>query len=401
MLRSLKIAVVIGLATAAAVAAAAEKPAGQAQVGFLGKFLYSHSKRNSDTLWPGRDSFSTSLIGFRLDGLLTAHVGYHAELTASFDQDNGGGGFAGPANPGEIGTMGVRRISLVFDDIIPYTRVELGTFIPPLGNYIARDLHDLDLISFPLMYAARNLDAGRFGNRPAARDFSPWQQAGVNFDVQLPLMLRVNLGLWDGMMQNAPANSDVNLAKAVSAVLTFTPVEELSLAIAVWNEQYTAAYPGLARGAKRNLTMFYFYGAYKTDLLEITADFCQGNIPTGQLDRANAFASLPFEGYQVTVGYWIRPEFEALVRYEKYDPNSLDSVQVPQSRYDASQWLTLGVNYLLSPRLELSVNYIFKTELAQTIARGEPGQDPNRPGYNPKYSAQRNNLLLFQFMIWQ
>jgi hypothetical protein len=374
---------------------------GAIRLNAVAKFIYGYSARDEQTRAPGRESFATTLIDAGVSGELGDKVNYRIELSSSFNPDTGAGSFNGISSPNEMGAVGVRQVSMVFHDLIPWTRVEVGTFIPPLSNYMPRPVSDLDLIQYPLINNASRMNTGIYGNRPAARDFSMWQQAGFNLTIQPPYMIRLDLGCWDGFMPGGNANQNPNIAKATSIVATFVPSDTLSLSMAFWGEDFQQAYPGLAKGAKRSLVMWFFNGSYKTDVLEVTADFAQGMIANFQFDKSGDFQDLNWEGWQVTAGYWILPRLEILARYEYLNPNAKDSVKIPASRYDESRWTTLGLNWRLLDQAEVSLNYVFKDELTLDVHRGESGADPLLPGYNPKFSGQNNDLLLVQVQLWQ
>lgn len=394
------LAAVVAIVMAGSVRAQTDPGAHQTRI--YAKFLYGYTDQDQETRTPGREDFTTSLIDAKIEGLVSEHLNYMIEFSSSYNPERRIGGFNGPGSPNEVGTIGVRRVSMTYHDLVPWLRITAGTFIPPLGNYQAREVNDLDLIQYPLMYNARGMLTGLYGNHPMTRDLATWQQAGINADIQFPYMLKMQFGYWDGTRATGQANVNPDLGKASSFILTFQPRPPLVLTLGVWNERFQQAYPGLAKGAKRNLTMWYLYGSYTTEVLEITVDYGQGNIPDGQVDNTgDTFAALTFEGYQVTVGYWISPKFEVLARYERFDPNSIDSVRVSASRYDASRWITFGLNYRLNEQAELSLNYIAKTELAQAVDNGDGTQDPLLNLNNPKYASQLNNLFLLQFQVWQ
>ncbi|HUT55761.1 MAG TPA: porin [bacterium] len=382
-------------------AAEVETPSGAIQLSTAAKFVYGYSPRNQDTRTPAREDFTTALLDVGVAGSLGKNLSYRIELASSWNQDMKTGSLNGKSNPNELGTAGVRQVSIVFHDLVPWTRIEAGTFMPPISNYMPRPVWDLDLIQYPLMNNASRMNTGIFGNRPAARDLSQWQQAGFNLTFQPPYMIRLDLGVWNGTMPGGNANFNPDLGMARSIVATFEPADTLSLSLAWWGERFLQAYPGIAKGARRDLNMWFLYGAYKTDILEITADYAQGMIPQFQLDKSGDFQDLNWEGWQVTAGYWILPRLEILARYEYINPNAKDSVQIPASLYDQSTWITLGANWRLSDQAEVSVNYVIKNEEGIDVNKGKFGEDPLLPGYNPKYSVQNNDLLLIQAQVWQ
>ncbi len=374
---------------------------GSIQAGLNLKWLYGYSERDSETLHPGREQFSTKLVDLTLDGHLGDKLAYRIELAGSWDQDTGTGGVGMISGPNSTGTFGVRQAYFVFADIIPWTLVTMGTFIPEINNYSHREPENLDMIQYPLMYDAVNMDTGMFGNRPAARDLSVWQQAGVNFNINMPYMVEADLGFYNGIMPTRFGNQDANVAKAASFDLTFRPIPTLAISMAYWGEEFQKDFPPpLALTAKRQLAMWTVYASYLTDLLEVTADYSRASVPDGQLEQTGDYAELGWEGYQITAGYWLTPRFQMLGRYERFDPNVQDSVKIPDSRYDSSSWFTLGANYRLTDNTEVSANYVWKWEEAHSISHDVAGQDPNLPGYGPKYSAQENDLLLIQVQSW-
>lgn len=400
------IAVMIGVAAlwaGPAVAQEAVAASGRIELGLGVKWVWGFSFRDKDTAWPGQDEFTTSLVDFRMRGLISDQMSYDIELAASYNPDRNLGGFVGASNPGEIGTAGVRQAYITFLDPLPYTTVKIGTFIPPLGNYMARSVFELDLINYPLVNNASRMGLDLFAesNHPPDRDFSMWQQTGFWLRVSSPYFVSMDFGMFNGMMPNMNANEDLDLAKATSVAFTFSPQPAWALSVAGWFEEFQMAYPGLASGAKRNLTIWWLSGYYQDANFKLNADYAQGVIPRFQFDNYGEFTDLTFEAWQITAGYRLRPDLELLVRYDQIDPNTVDSVQVTQSRYDKSEWFTLGVNYLLSERLEIAVNYIIKREEGLDIKAGEPGRDPELPDYNPKYSAQNNDQLLVQIKVWQ
>lgn len=379
----------------------ATTPVGSIQLGGAVKFVYGYSEADSGSLSPGREDFTTTLVDIRLDGMLTENVRYGMEFSSSWNRDSFTGLLAGAGNPNEFGVLGVRELFISFEGLIPMTDVKIGTFSPPISNYMPRAVEDLDLIHYPLMNNAVFENTGLFGNRPAARDSSSWQQTGINLTFQAPYMVRFDVGFWNGMMPVRLANAEQNLAKASSIVVTFEPDPAISISLAGWNEEFQQAYPGIATGAKRNLSIWYLYGSYHTGALEITADYSVGNIPDMQIALNGSFKELSWEAWQVTVGFWIVPKLELLARYEHIDPNSINDSNVPASKYDASKWATLGINYRLNDQSEVSVNYIWKNEEAWNADENSIGKDPNLAGYNPKYSGQNNDVFLIQVQAWQ
>jgi hypothetical protein len=369
-----------------------------AQLSGVVKLLYTNSCRDEQTRSEGRDAFALSLVDLRLSGRVGEHVDFRIEAASSWNPDHGDGSLGRFAGPDETGWAGIRQASIAIEGIIPWTRVELGTFIPPLTNYMARPVENLDLIQYPLINNAVYMDTGW---NHARADLSPWQQTGVNFTIKAPYMVQVDLGLWNGMMPNHVTQPDPSLAKATSIALTFKPVTPLSLSFAMWGERFEQDIPGLSSGAKRNLNIFYFYGSYITDTIEVTADFAQGSVPGNIIMASGSKVDWRWEGMQVMVGYWFRPYFEALVRYETFDPNTLDTVKIPASRFDRVQWLTIGGNFRINEQAEVSLNYVFKWENAKMIDKGDRGKDPLLPDYDPKFSAQNNDLLLLQVQLWQ
>jgi hypothetical protein len=409
-------------------------PTGNLGVGMAAKFMYGWSEKGKDTMWPGRDEFNTTLVVLKLRGMLTDNIDYHLELAASWNPEINIGGLSGWSSPGEIqgSAVGVRQASIVFHDLIPWTRVEIGTFIPPLTNYMARSVNNLDLIMYPLLNNGKMMDPWpwgvapwKTGNRPIARDFSPWQQTGMNLTFQTPYMLKIDIGCWNGMMNTRTNNTNANddIATATSVVLTFQPDPHLSLAAAYWGEQFDLTYPMIDNGsliptptwtqeASRKMNVWYLYAAYLTDTLEVTADYAQGTIPkyllqyrgtplSGGPGYSNTFYDLRWEAWQLTVGYWFRPNLELLTRYEQLDPNTIGTQKIPGSAYDKQTWFTMGLNYRLFERAEISLNYIIKREQGNNVSRGDGGKDPSLLPYNPKYGVQDNDLLLLQFQIWQ
>lgn len=376
---------------------------GALEINGYAKFVYAFSFRDDDSMWEGRDEFTTSFAGIRLHGVLSDQLDYNIEIAASYNPERNQGGLAGFPNPGEIGAIGVREAYLTFTDTIPWTTVTVGTFIPPFTNYMPRPVNSLDLIQYPLLNNASRMNPDLFAddNRPPARDLSTWQQTGFNLCVETPYMVKLDFGMYNGMMPNQLANGDENVAEATNVVMTFEPDDRLSLSMAYWGEESQQEYPGVAKGAKRNLTAWYLYGSYVTSNLELYADYAQAQIPRMQMDTAGEFTDLSWESWQVTVGYWILNDVSLWARYEEIDPNLVDRVQVPQSRYDDGRWTTVGVNWRILENLELSGNYVHKEEEGRYIDEGDPGQDPTMPLYDAKYSAQRNDLFLLQVQVWQ
>ncbi|MFO8057942.1 MAG: porin [bacterium] len=376
---------------------------GALEMGGYAKFVYAFSVKDEDTMWEGRDEFYTSLVGLRLHGVLSEHLSYNLEIAAGYNPERDQGGLAGFPNPGEVGTIGVREAYFTVSNAIPWTTVKAGTFIPPVTNYMPRPVTSLDLIQYPLLNNASRMTPDLFAkdNRPPARDLSTWQQTGFNLSIEPPYLVKLDLGMYNGMMPDGQANGDRNVAEAVNAVMTFEPDDRLSVSMAYWGEEFQMEYPGYASGAKRNLTIWYLYGSYTTSNLEVYADYAQAQIPRMQLDNTGEFTDLSWESWQITAGYRILNNVSLWARYEEIDPNLADRVQVPQSRYDDSKWTTIGVNWRLFENVELSGNYVHKEEEARDIDEGEPGQDPTLPLYDPKYSAQKNDLFLLQLQVWQ
>jgi hypothetical protein len=371
-----------------------ETPSGTIQLNAAAKFLYGYTRRDDGTRTPGREDFTTSLLDVEASGALGKNLSYRIELASSWDPDTKSGSLGGPSNPNDLGSAGVRQASIVLHDLVPWTTIEVGTFIPPISNYGPRAVWDLDLIQYPLLNNATGMNTGIYGHRPVARDLGVWQQAGANVRVQLPYMIRFDFGVWNGMMPGNMGNVNPDLGMARSVVAAFQPTDALSLSMAWWGERFLQAYPGIAHGARRNMDLWFFSGAYQTDILEVTADFAQGIIPEYQLDQSDAFQDLNWESWQITAGYWVLPRLEILARYEYINPNAKDSVQIPESLYDRSTWTTLGANWRLSDHTEAAINYVFKNEEGIDVNKG-------KAGYNPKYSAQKNDLLLIQVQAWQ
>ncbi len=378
---------------------------GALEIGGYAKFVYALSFRDDDSRWEGRDEFTTSMVGVRLHGILSESMDYNVEIAASYNPERNQGGLAGFPNPGEIGAVGLREAYVTFDlqEVVPWTTVRLGTFIPPLTNYMPRPVNNLDLVQYPLLNNASrmNPDLLNNDNRLPARDMSTWQQTGFNIAVETPYMVQLDFGMYNGMMPNQQANLDENVAEATNIVMTFEPDDRISVSMAYWGEEFQQDYPGFATGAKRNLTAWYLYGSYVTSNLEVYADYSQAQIPRMQLDTSNEFNDLSWESWQITIGYWILNDVSLWARYEEIDPNLSDRVQVPASRYDDSRWTTLGVNWNITENMELSANYVHKEEEGRFIDEGDGSQDPASPLYDTKYSAQRNDLFLFQVQVWQ
>jgi hypothetical protein len=421
-------------------------PVGNLGVGLALKTMYSWSAKDNKTMWPGRDEFTSTMVDLNIRGRLSDNIDFRVELAASWNPDANIGGFNGFSNPGEVGTVGVRQASITFHDLIPWTTIEVGTFIPPLTNYGPRAVTNLDLIMYPLLNNGRMMDtwaytprtpfpaslipasraAASFSdpspwamvNRPILHDFSPWQQAGFNITVQTPYMLRIDFGMWNGMMKNHNANVNDDDATATSVKITFQPDPTLTFSAGYWGEQFDLTYQlinvnGLTtytynQGGSRKLDIWYLSGAYLTDTLEITADYAQGGIPDYTLEYrgvdpnlTNTFYDLRFESWQVTAGYWFLPQLELLFRYEQIDPNTIDTIAVAGSCYDRQTWFTMGLNYRIIDRAEVSINYVIKTEQGREIEKDEVPRDPTLLPYNPKYTAQKNDLLMLQVMVWQ
>ncbi len=375
--------------------------AGKIQLGAAVKWLWGYSQRDSETAWPGRDDFTTSLVDVTLDGVLADNLSYNVELAATYSSETQAGGLAGRPNPGEVGTIGVRQVSMTFSKIVPWTDVKLGTFIPNITNYMPRRVNDMDLIQYPLLNNGSRMTTALFGNMPVARDLSTWQNAGVNITVTPPYMVQLDVGFWNGIMPGGMAQNDQNVANATSVIFTFSPNDELSVSAAYWGEDYDQGYPSTGDVELRTLTLWYMYGSYSANNLEVTADYATGIIADGQLDVNGEYADVGWYGWQVTVGYWLMPELELLARYEELDPDSKDGPTVPTSLNDKANWLTLGANWRFAQGAELSLNYVFKQEDANDISVGSPAADPSAPGYNPQFAAQDNDLLLIQVQVWQ
>jgi len=384
-------------------AAEVETPSGKATIGAVAKWMWGWSYKDEDTLNDGRDEYSTVLADITLDAQLTDKISFMIEIASSWNQDMATGSLGTFSGPDETGTTGVRQASITLDRMVPWTTIEIGTFIPPITNYMDRPVHDLDLILYPLIIDASNMDTGMYGNRPAARDFGLWQQTGVNFHIEAPYLVKIDLGLWDGTMPDSLGNEEQNLATATSVVFTFDPTKDLSISLAFWGEEFQpeGSLPGIADGAKRNLTTWFAYASYETDLLELNVDYAQALIPEAIEDTSGELQQLEWEAWQFTAGYWVVPSVQIIGRYESINPNMQDDTQIPSSRYDESTWFTLGANWAVTEHALVSANYIWKWENGRMIDEGDPGQDPTLPGYDPKYSAQNNDLLLVQVQVYQ
>jgi hypothetical protein len=370
-------------------------PRGVIQLGAAGKWMYSYTDEDSHTLTTGNEEFTTSMLELRIEGLVTDNISYDVELIATLDPETGNGGLAGNSSPGESGVMGVRQASISFKDIIPNATVKLGTFTPSLSNYMDREVNNLDLIYYPLLNNATRMNTGGYGNRPAARDLGIWQESGASITVAMPYMVEFELGVYNGTQPGNQANMNENVAMASSVKATFTPFEKFSASLGYFGEEFNQAFPGHAQGAKRQLTMWFLYCSYSTDVLEVTVDYASAIVPRGQLDRNDEFQNLAWEGWQVTLGYWVLPDLEILTRYEQIDPNTANRLAIPSSKYDESAWTTLGMNYRLNSNAEVSLNYIFKDET------GADEVDNDNPGADIKESAQDNDTLLIQVQFWQ
>lgn len=377
--------------------------AGSAQVGAVVKWVYGYVERDSQTLTTGREHMTTSLADLWIRGRLDERISYRLELASSYNQDKNSGSLGIMAGPGETGTAGIRQASISITGLVPWTTIEVGTFMPPITNYMTRPLNDLDVIQYPLLNNAVNMDTGSAGNRPVTRDLSPWQQAGINLRIQTPGLITFDLGVWNGMMPNRLGNENENIAKATSMVFTFRPGDKISVSMAFWGEEFQpgGAFPGVSPGARRELTSWYVYASYLTDILELTADFGQARIPDIQPDTSGSLQELAWESWQMTAGYWLLPNLEALLRYEYFDPDTADRVQLPRSRYDECYWLTAGLNWRVAENIEASFNYVRKEETGKEAERGEPGRDPTLPGYDAKFGVQNNDLILVQVQAWQ
>jgi len=389
------------------------KPTTGVQAGGVAKILYSFAGENDATRYAGRNAGTLSLIDLRFSGQAGEHVTWNMEVAGSWFPDPERPDAIAFADDHKNGRVGIRQASIRIAGIVPYTTIELGEFIPHLSNYMARPVEDLDLIQYPLMNNARLMETGW---QAAGIDLSPWQQTGFNAEIRLPYMLEIDAGMWNGMMPNGEGQPDFNPSKAASIALTYRPVEHLSLSFGHWGESFeNNGKPGSLMGhGVRRLDIWYGWASYVTDTLEVTADFAQGSIPEQLTIADGTRLDQRWEGFQFTAGYWFRPNFEALFRFENFDPNTLDTPKIPSSRYDESNWYTLGMNYRLNENAEVSLNYVFKQELADFIEKGkgarydgvtgrviESGRDPLMADWDQKYSAQHNNLLLVQFQIWQ
>jgi len=370
-------------------------PRGVVQISAAAKWMYSYADEDSHTLSPANEDFTTSLIDLRIQGLVTDQISYDIELVASFDPESGRGGLIGISNPGEFGIMGVRQASMSFKDMIPNSTIKLGTFILPLSNYANREVSDLDLIYYPLLNNGSRMNTGLYGNRPVARDLGLWQEAGVMINIRMPYMVEFDLGMFNGAQPDNLANTNENVAMGSMVQATFSPFEQFSVSLGYFGEEFNQDFPGHAPGVKRQLTMWFAYCSYTTDVLEITADYGYGIVPKGQLDRDDEFQNLGWDSWQITLGYWVLPDLEILARYEQIDPNMADRLSIPESRYDESVWTTLALNYQINSNSEVSLNYIFKDEA------GADEVDNNNPGADVKESAQDNNTLLLQVQFWQ
>jgi len=231
------IAVLVGVALALAGAARAQdvdSPTGGLGVGVAVKWIYSYIDRDSRTRTPPLEEFNTSLVDLYFRAVLNDNVYFDLELAAVYNSDRRvGAAFNGVSSQGEVSMIGVRQAKIKFPELIPYTQIEVGTFIPPITNYMARGVTDLDFINYPLLNAATFYNTGLYGTQPAANDFSIWQQAGFNVAIQFPELIKIDLGMWNGIMPpGSQANVDANIAKASSVVLTVLPTDNLSISMA-------------------------------------------------------------------------------------------------------------------------------------------------------------------------
>ncbi len=415
MKKSLVAALVIAaLVVPGSVFAQVETSLGTIQLGAKVKWLFAYKSEDdsakgagANTLW-GFDGepieqFATTNVELDVNGMVGEKLEYIVEFQASaygMSPDNAQGGLTGiQSGPTEMGNVGVRQAKIILHDVIPMTRLTLGTFNLPVSIYQPRATNDWDLISLPLINMAPKV----LGNYPGALGdmYAPmglgWQATGVNAAVTPIEWLEIDLSYFNGYAGGNP-NADVDLEKSYLFNVKFLPKNGMFSVAYIsegWQENTAGFSPGKTQ--QQQASGWVASGAYEQDKFEGNFDFVMMTAEDYQQNENNQPDELTWMGYQLTVGYWFTEELEAVARYEWIDPNTIndkDAVAGAVTENDQLTWITAGINYRLSECGEVSLNYVFRDEQGSDIDVG----DGNVGG---KYQKLDNDIILLQVQVWQ
>lgn len=361
-------------------------------IGFVLKATYSYRDRHERSGIEPVSSGSLSWVELDVAGALADNVRYCFELAGNGglynDPITGAPATAGPSNPGEIGSIGVRRAYIEIGGI-PFTRLGVGTFMPGWGVFQDRASHDWALIDLPLIYT-----------RPDFR-YLGWQNSGVRLSVDPLDQVGVDLYYLNGYFPDAMGNSetmvageglDTGKAWGGRVRLSLGPLSLFGSYMSEGWEEDTEGGPSpevqrsVAWMAGAELTIEQFWLLFEwTDIV----------IEDYQLKLTGDMTDLESIGGHVTLGWRPLDYWLFLARWEWVDPNTSDTRKTfNRSRFDqVNQW-TAGVEYRLADNARFRVNYVIPLEEGHNV-------DLDKGKVGGRYQDVQNNYFRLEVAGWR
>lgn len=186
------------------------------------------------------------------------------------------------------------------------------------------------------------------------------QANGSLFKVNQRFLADYYIGIFNGNGVNVSA--DNNQSKDVAGRVVFHPIQGLDLGGSYYNGVGNYLVNATDKATRnKGRTRWGAELGYEWDRFTLHSEYLEGN------DNV-----LTKRGYYVQAAYYLLPQkFQAIVKYDSYDPNK-------DKADDVSTLYTLGINYLFNPNAKLQVAYTFKREEGSQIS---------------------NNYAVFQFQI--
>jgi hypothetical protein len=240
-----------------------------------------------------------------------------------------------------------------------------GSFRPPWTLTMARPVHDLLFIRYPLI-----VDSGQ-------ELFTPWRQTGLELSGRPGEQFSVSIGLFNGL--DIPNNFiDDNNMKDTMISAGFEAYPGIKIFVGHWGGKVKLQSQIIDPGETAVLP----FGLTQTNTGTAAVKVGGGLVEHAstwaafELDRSNLYLAgealwnrstrdgsglRNAQGYQFSAGYRF-DRLMPLLRYEQFDPNT-DNAGAGAN--DEMEWTTLGLNFDLARNARLMADYIFKVERAE------------------------------------
>ncbi len=217
-------------------------------------------------------------------------------------------------------------------------RLDAGQFKVPFSGELLTGAGDLDFVN----------------RAQATTALAPGRQIGLQGGMDLGDRIGLKAGIFNG--NPAGANANDNNALLFALRLEARPVgpqrgdrsSRLSVGGSVaYSRDSAATLPGLLTGFEGDRTLLGADARYTAG-----GWLLGGEVIVARLDPRAGGVRRPW-GHHVSLGYWLGPNVQALLRWERFDPDGLGATR---------DLLIGGLNLLPNSFTEIRVNYLVQTQ---------------------------------------